>query len=213
MNNINSKRFELLPILARTSPVCLTIIMILYAMMLPSFNSFYLTIFVLLTNGSNFFLKYAIMKPLYKWSGGNDIFFLGSGSRPTGAMSCQFAIDGKKATSFGMPSGHSQIAWTIGTYLICNLITRFINNLYKQTKTNTTPTTSSTSSLVLYNMWIFISIIIILGAMIYISYSRVYIEGCHTIQQVFIGGILGVVFGFLGFYFENDIKLGIFGSS
>ena len=125
----NSQRLKTLPTLARTSPVSLTLIMILYAMMLPGFNSFYLVILVLLTNGFNAFLKYAVMKPLYKWSGGNDLFLLGSGSRPSGAMSCHFAIDGKKATSFGMPSGHSQIAWTIGTYLMCRLINRFIDNV------------------------------------------------------------------------------------
>jgi len=203
----NSERIELFPTLARISPVCLTLVMILYAMMLPSFNSIYLVMLVMLANGSNFFLKYAVMKPLYKWSGGNDIFLLGIGSRPAGAMSCQFELDSKKATSFGMPSGHSQIAWTIGTYFICRLITRFINNLDKQKNANTT------APLVLDNIWIFISIFVLLGAMIFISYSRVYIEGCHTIQQVSVGGIVGVILGFLAFYFEDDIKDAILGNS
>jgi len=199
------ERLLILSTLARTSPVVLTLIMILYAMMIPSFNSFYLVILVLLTNIFNAFLKYAVMKPLYKWSGSNDLFLLGIGSRPKGAMSCQFAIDSTKATSFGMPSGHSQIAWTIGTYLICRLICRFIDNLNKQ-KVNSKP-----AEIIMDNIWIFISVIVILGAMIYISYSRVYIEGCHTIQQVSVGGIVGVILGFLAFYFEDDIKRGILG--
>ena len=210
MNSANSQRLKTLPTLARTSPVLQTLIMILYAMMQPGFNSFYLVILVLLTNGFNAFLKYAVMKPLYKWSGGNDLFLLGSGSRPSGAMSCQFAIDGKKATSFGMPSGHSQIAWTMGTYLICRLINRFINNINQISNQNNNTTLAT---IILDDIWIFISIGIILGAMIYISYSRVYIEGCHTIQQVSVGGIVGVVLGFLAFYFENDIKRSILGSS
>ena len=43
---------------------------------------------------------------------------------------------------------------------------------------------------------------------VYISYSRVYIEGCHTLQQVTVGGFIGIIFGLLIAYFENDaIKL------
>ena len=207
MASSNSQRLQLLSTLARTSPVSLKLVMILYAMMMPGFNSIYLVVLMLLTSGFNFALKYAVMKPLYKLSGGNDIFLLGSGSRPAGAMSCQFVIDGKKATSFGMPSGHSQIAWTIGTYLICQLFKRFTNNLDKQKNIDTS------ASLILDNIWIFVSALIILSAMIFISYSRVYIEGCHTIQQVIVGGGIGALIGFLAFYFEDDIKRGILGHS
>jgi len=203
MIDSNSKRLQILPTLGRTSPVLLTIIMILYAMMIPGFNSFYLVILVLFTNVYNAFLKYVIMKPLYKWSGNNNLFILGIGTRPEGAKSCQFVIDDKKATSFGMPSGHSQIAWTMGTYLICRLINRFIDNINQDSNQNNT---TNMATIILDNIWIFISIGVILSIMIYISYSRVYIEGCHTIQQVCVGGIVGVVLGFLAFYFEDNIK-------
>ncbi len=206
----NSKRLQTLPTLARTSPVSLTLMMILYAMLNPNFNSFYIVILVLLTNVFNAFLKYAIMQPLYKWSGSNNIFLLGIGTRPSGAISCQFAIDGKKASSFGMPSGHSQIAWTIGTYFICRLINRFIDNVNKNLNQNSNATMAA---IILDDIWIFISVGIILCVMIYISYSRVYIEGCHTIQQVSVGGIIGTILGFLAFYFENDIKNAILGKS
>ena len=54
-------------------------------------------------------------------------------------------------------------------------------------------------------MWLILSCIFILGIATYISYSRVYIEGCHTIQQVIIGGILGSIMGFLVFFFENPV--------
>jgi hypothetical protein len=40
---------------------------------------------------------------------------------------------------------------------------------------------------------------------LYISYSRVAIEGCHTVQQVILGGFIGVVIGYLGFVYENRI--------
>ena len=54
-------------------------------------------------------------------------------------------------------------------------------------------------------MFLILSCAIITSAMVYVSYSRVYIEGCHTIQQVIVGGVLGVLTGFLMFYYENDI--------
>ena len=66
--------------------------------------------------------------------------------------------------------------------------------------------TRGIAAYILNNIWMAISIVVILVVASYISYSRVYIEGCHTIQQVIIGGIVGVVLGFLAFYFENDIK-------
>jgi membrane-associated phospholipid phosphatase len=207
MASSNPQRLQLLSTLARTSPVLFYLVMILYNIMAPGFNSFYLISLVVLSSITNRFLKNVIMKPLYKLSGGNDIFLLGSGSRPAGAMSCHLVIDGKKATSFGMPSGHSQMAWTIGTYLICQLFKRFSNNLDKQKNIDTS------ASLILDNIWIFVSALIILSTMIFISYSRVYIEGCHTIQQVIVGGGIGALIGFLAFYFEDDIKRGILGHS
>lgn len=209
MNISNSHRLDAFPTLARIAPLSLTIMMILYAMMLPSFNSFYLVILILLSNVFNSLLKNAVMKPIYKWSGGNNLFLLGIGSRPPGAINCKFALDGIKSTSFGMPSGHSQIAWTIGTYLICQLINRFIDNVKQNSKQNNNTTFAA---LILDDIWIFISISVILSIITYISYSRVYIEGCHTIQQVTVGGIIGVILGFIAFYFENDIKRGILGS-
>ena len=172
-------------------------------MMMPGFNSFYLVVLVLFTNAFNAFLKYAVMKPLYKWTGSNELFLLGSGSRPAGATGCHFTLDGKKATSFGMPSGHSQIAWTIGTYLICRLINKQLMTIHNE---NENENTGGITANILNNIWMAISIVVILVVASYISYSRVYIEGCHTIQQVIIGGIVGVVLGFLAFYFENDIK-------
>jgi len=53
-------------------------------------------------------------------------------------------------------------------------------------------------------IWVICSTLFILSIMVYVSYSRVYIEGCHTIQQVVVGGMLGVLIGFLIYYYEND---------
>jgi membrane-associated phospholipid phosphatase len=175
-------------------------------MLAPSFNSFYLLILVLLTNTLNGVLKYAVMEPLYRRLKVKELPILGIGGRPQGAISCQFDIDNKKAKSFGMPSGHSQIIWTVGTYLICFLIKRFVFNVSQ----NEDKTSTST---ILENIWMFVSSGIIISTMIFISYSRVYIEGCHTIQQVVVGGFIGTVLGFLAFYFEDDIRKAILGNS
>jgi membrane-associated phospholipid phosphatase len=123
---------------------------------------------------------------------------LGIGERPKGATSCGFILDNIEATSFGMPSGHSQMIWTLGTYLICKAIDNWIN----KNKDNNVYITTQLK--VFGYMWIILVCAIILLIMIFVSYSRVYIEGCHTIQQVFAGGILGVITGFIIYYFEND---------
>lgn len=119
--------------------------------------------------------------------------------RPDNANSCNFILDGNKSTTFGMPSGHSQLAWTLATYIICKIINNFINKDDKITKT-----------LVTFDyIWIIISCIILIISAGYISYSRVYIDSCHTIQQVTVGGLLGVCCGFIIYYFEDDIKKGL----
>ena len=72
-----------------------------------------------------------------------------------------------------MPSGHSQIAWLFTTYKILNLEDK-----------NFKP----------------ISLFLI-GLASLISYSRVYWSNCHTIQQVILGAIFGIILAI--FYNKN----------
>jgi membrane-associated phospholipid phosphatase len=44
--------------------------------------------------------------------------------------------------------------------------------------------------------WIICTIIFLLMITIFISYSRVKVN-CHTIEQVILGGVLGIIFGFI----------------
>ena len=85
-------------------------------------------------------------------------------------------INNKISNSYGMPSGHSQIAWLFTTYSILNLQ----NHKYKSMK---------------------ILLLIILASMT--SYSRVYWSNCHTIQQVLVGGLIGIFFGYQAYNFLN----------
>ena len=191
------KRQELCPTLSRVSPVIIYIILILKCIIMPSPDAWYLFICFFLVIGSNWIMKRVIVKPLYKLLNKTSISILGKGSRPEGAKSCAFTLDNNLSTSYGMPSGHSQTAWTLATYIICKIINNFYNNEHN----NTTITIFS-------YMWLVLSCIIVLCVAIYISYSRVYIEGCHTIQQVSVGGLIGIGSGFIIYYFENDaVKL------
>lgn len=195
----NEKRSQLIPTLSRTSPVLFIILLLINCIVSPSVNSFYLFIVYILVNLSNWFIKNAIVKPIYKLTGKAKLPILGIGARPYGASSCHFTLDGKPATTFGMPSGHSQLAWFISTYILCKIISNWKNN------DNNTSSAKETVLTIFSYLWIIASSIITLSIAFYISYSRVYIEGCHTKQQVIFGGILGVACGFTTYYFENDV--------
>ena len=192
---MNSNRSLLLPTLARTSPIICGIILFINCILNPSFSSFYIFVMYYIIMFLNFFEKVIIFEPLYKFIGKTSIPILGRGIRPDNANSCDFNLDGKYFKTFGMPSGHSQMAWAIATYFISKIIINWYNNQNKDNKMNTST----------QYIWLILSCLVILLIAVYISYSRVYIEGCHTIQQVTVGGLLGIVSGFLIYYFENDV--------
>ena len=186
-------RNELLPTLARTSPSIIPIGILLYCLSDPSYHSFYIMGLFVINFVLNPVLKNFIVKPIYKLTGKTEFPIFGIGNRPEGATSCSLSLDNIKSTSFGMPSGHSQIIWSIGTYLLCRAINNINNKL------------NSTTWSVLSYIWSIIYCILLLSVMIYVPYSRVYIEGCHTLQQVIVGGIIGAGFGILAFFMEDTI--------
>lgn len=193
---VSIDRNNLLPTLSRTSPVLFLIILLFNCIISPSYQSFYLFVIYVSVVLSNWIIKHLMVKPLYNLFNKTKLPLLGMGARPNGAASCEFILDKKVATSFGMPSGHSQIAWTVATYIISKIIINWKN-------TNKDNKAISTFGYI----WLILSCLVVLTGAIYISYSRVYIEGCHTIQQVTVGGLLGILFGFLIYYFENDAIL------
>jgi len=160
----------------------------------PTYQSFYLFISYIIISLSNWCIKHLIAKPIYEHLGKKSLPILGIGKRPANATSCGTYLDGRISTTYGMPSGHSQIAWSVAIYFLLKMIKKWYNN-----KKNNKPIT------ILGYIWLILSCIVILGIATYISYSRVYIEGCHSIQQVIIGGIIGSIMGFLVFFFENQV--------
>jgi membrane-associated phospholipid phosphatase len=127
----------------------------------------------------NGILKYST-KQLYSYLDTDYIYPFGQGSRPTGATNCGtfLKVSNPNAISFGMPSGHSQLAWFFTTYYILHIINnklQYINN----------------------NKYKYLSSLLLVILAVIVSYSRVYIDKCHTIGQVIIGGIIGIILGFI----------------
>jgi membrane-associated phospholipid phosphatase len=89
----------------------------------------------------------------------------------------------KQSRTFGMPSGHSQTAWYLAGFIYTYL---YIHSAI---------TTKIKSNWKLIHITASITIVTIFATLV--SYSRVYIDKVHTIQQVIIGGIIGLVTGLI----------------
>ena len=138
-----------------------------------------------------------LFKIIYNLFNIKEIPILGRGIRPNGATNCGSFLfyPDKPATSYGMPSGHSQSIWFLVTYLILiikdkkiNLFERRINKKYNEVIK-------------------YVSIIGLLSLGTLVSYSRVEIEGCHTTEQVILGGLVGASVGYIAYIFKDVVNL------
>jgi membrane-associated phospholipid phosphatase len=188
-------RLTLLPSLARLAPAIIIFIAILCSLINPSAASIYIVICIIACSLVNHMLKF-IMKLLFGLSKSGSFPLLGCGNRPAGASNCGLTLNGGSSKTFGMPSGHAQGTWFIVIYLILITVDLLQVNLDKYNSSK------NYKDLVYVILNIF-GILLLAGIGIYVSYSRVYVEGCHTIQQVIIGGIIGGVLGFLAHYFKG----------
>lgn len=180
----------------RATPIYIAVIMFGRMIIDPQPGSVIVTVCFIINNILNWFIKYFFFKPIYKFIGKDNLPLIGLGKRPPGAITCGIfnKCSSLEETSFGMPSGHSQFSWTLAIYLIMKIW----SNYFKKNKKKT--------SLIVIK--IIQSLLVIIFAII-ISYSRVVIEKCHTIQQVIIGGIIGCGIGlgiyYLELYVDNNI--------
>jgi membrane-associated phospholipid phosphatase len=152
----------------RASPVLMNFIMFLLTWILQDHDYLYFFIALICCDALNHITKYKISKPLM---GNKKYFILGTGTRPKGAKNCGIYKNGKKATSYGMPSGHSQSASIFSTILFLQVNEMFINEMLK--------------ALIQFGLIVFA---------LSVMYSRVR-YGCHTVQQTIVGGTLGIILG------------------
>ena len=129
----------------------------------------------------NYLIKHAVMKPLM---GDRRYPIIGQGPRPKGARACGL-FDKSKITdvkSFGMPSGHAQMAGFFTAYSMSKLGEDKVSLPFYITAGS-----------------------ILSGCLIFIMYSRIH-NKCHTIQQTIAGCIIGLLLGNL--FFNNKERIG-----
>lgn len=182
---------DLLFSFVKSSELVMVFIHLLNGLIFNSTNSFVLSIIIIVNSYFNYFLKHSISKPLFNIF--NDyIPIFGKGPRPFGASDCGYFSNCPKikATSFGFPSGHSQFAGLHAAFLIRDIISKkSVNNTFTGLNINDK-----------------ISVILIFTSVPLMMYSRVYIEGCHTIEQTIFGAIIGYCIGHYSYNVYNKYK-------
>lgn len=137
------------------------------------------------------------MKALYQTLGVKRLPLLGLGMRPSGATNCGTFLTWPNvpAITYGMPSGHSQNAWFFSTFMLLELWR------YYKSGSATNDTNKSADNIVSKHPAMAIMLGVgLIGFATVVSYSRVWIEGCHTLEQVIVGGLLGIGLGFASHY-------------
>ena len=163
---------------ARAYPMLLLMSISISFLFNHDIENLYLLAFLIFGESLNNILKNYIFKPIMK----NKKFpILGLGKRPFGAKKCGISNISRKNEGYGMPSGHSQIATMFSTYVFL----KTENDILEQT-----------------TKYIIQSILILLA--LFIMYSRIHLN-CHTIQQVLMGGSIGIFLGYYVYYFRENI--------
>ena len=111
----------------RSFPITIFFIMLLKLIISPKISLIYDIIIILIGGLSNLLLLKPLTKKMYDIIGIKKLPILGLGVRPSGAHGCSDFYNcndfckKNPSMSFGMPSGHSQIAWTFSIYYICEI--------------------------------------------------------------------------------------------
>lgn len=199
MNKKHNMRKDLFPTLARTSPLTFGCTIFIYAVVNPSYESFYLLVMYTVILCSSWVLKNLIIKPFYKLIRQTNVPVLTFGLRPKAAKGCSsFVIDDKFSNTFGIPSNHVQLIWAVVVYILCKITVNWNN------ATKSTYDANQTAITALGHIWIIVSWIILLSFSMYVSYSRIYIEECNTLFQIVVSALIGGISGFLVYWYEND---------
>ncbi len=153
-------------------------------------KSLFLTLVIAFNSYLNYYFKNNISRPLFSLF--NDFIpILGQGSRPDGAVDCGYftTCPNKPSSSFGFPSGHSQFSGLYSGFMIRDI-------LFDENNISLPLDADKKISIFVHIIYIFI-----------MMYSRIYIQGCHTIGQAIFGALIGLVIGFYSnILFKNFLK-------
>lgn len=122
------------------------------------------------------------IKMASKWYSPDNPMFMRPNPPPEGCGTRYVMNKTWKGLSWGMPSGHTQVAFMGAVFW-----SLYIWNTYGDTM----------------NTKISIIILFILACLL--GYSRI-LNGCHNIQQILVGASLGIVFGCIGYITWNQLK-------
>jgi len=95
----------------------------------------------------------------------------------------------KKSTTFGMPSGHAQITSFSSTFWSIYVWMKYIHekDLSKKSKLKNQAIVST----------------VIMWSLSLVVWTQRVVSGCHSIFQIIIGVVCGIIFGILGYYISS----------
>lgn len=165
-----------------------------------------------------------ILKLLFSWFykilNVKTLPILGRGLRPEESIHCgtfspscgkyKDIQELKKQLNFGMPSGHATCVFTVGFFLLLLIWKNEQGDEdededKKELKLHYTDTPFGIQNCTYVLIIKIIQTLIISSLIIMICYSRVYIEKCHTYQQVIMGGLIGVGTAYLYSVYDDYI--------
>lgn len=179
----------------RATPAIFIYYILLNSIINTDFNNVFFCVIYFIIFIINKLLKLSF-KNIYKYFKTDYIPFIGQGSRPIKCTNCAtfLRLDNPIAKSFGMPSGHSQTAWFFSMYIILNILENSnISNFSDLFKLE---------NLYLYK-FIWLKVLFFITLALVIGFSRIYVEKCHTLGQVFIGSIIGIILAIIAFYIKK----------
>lgn len=173
----------------RATPVLIPFAGVVMMLLSPSVMAGGLTVGAFISLILNHILKFLFKAGHYELTGNyKGMSLLGHGPRPAGSKGTGSFLEYpslKPGTSWGMPSGHSQLAWYGFGFLVGYL---FLWRPYSFTAIHKVVAT----------------FIALLFAVV-VSFSRVWVEGVHTWDQVLVGGVFGFVIGLATVYITKFI--------
>jgi membrane-associated phospholipid phosphatase len=164
-----------------------------------NFNNVYFFIVYCIAQFINYICKY-LFRFIYNYFNINNIFLLGTGNRPNNCTNCGLFLrinNNSKPKSYGMPSGHSQLAWFFSIYSILTILEYNGIDIFN--------TNTYNINVIYFFQNISIKILFFIILAIIVSYSRIYVDKCHTLNQVIVGGIIGILLALIMFYLKNII--------